>query len=199
MTKYDRDYCKPDENDRPLYCPLPLAVVIHHHDEGDDPETGEHWERDWDEKRTEVFPTDADKALMGYLPLSSDWPVDPPDGKHYERTGKIEPNGDDGYRWQYILVDDPPPEPRVFSKINLEAAVFKRGLLAKLDAFVDAQTITNEMGDTMPLRRAYNTAQTFREDHPLFAPYLAAAKQALGVDGETAEAILSEAIAVEGV
>lgn len=87
---------------------------------------------------------------------------------------------------------------RRFSKMNLEAAVFKRGLLAKLDAFVDAQTITNERGDTMPLRRAYNTAQIFREDHPLFAPYLAAAKQALGVDDETAEAILSEAVTVEG-
>jgi hypothetical protein len=86
----------------------------------------------------------------------------------------------------------------VFSKINLEAAVFKRGLLATLDAFVDAQTITNELGDTMPLRRAYNTAQTFREDHPLFAPYLAAAKQALGVDEETADAILAEAVATEG-
>ena len=66
MTKYDRNYCKPDENDRPLYCPLPLAVVVHYHDEGDDPETGEHWEHDWDERHTEVFPTAEDKALMGY-------------------------------------------------------------------------------------------------------------------------------------
>jgi hypothetical protein len=62
MTKYDRNYCKPDENGKPLYCPLPLAVVVHHHDEGDDPETGEHWESDWDERRTEVFPTAEDKA-----------------------------------------------------------------------------------------------------------------------------------------
>ena len=63
MTKYDRNFCKPDENDKPLYCPLPLAVVIHHHEEGDDPETGEHWEHDWDERRTEVFPTDPTTPL----------------------------------------------------------------------------------------------------------------------------------------
>ena len=149
--------------------------------------------------RKVYYPKSVHCKIAGYLPLSPDYPVDPaPDGQHWERTDKIEPNGDVGYKWVYRLVDNPPPRPRVFSKINLEAAVFKRGLLATLDAFVDAQTITNEMGDTMPLRRAYNTAQTFREDHPLFAPYLAAAKQALGVDDETADAILAEAVATEG-
>lgn len=171
----NRKFAKPKEDFSPEYGPDALVL----------------------DGRTILAPKAAHYAKAGYLPLIDERPVDPPEGKHYERTDKIEPNGDDGYRWQYALVDNPPPASRVFSKINLEAAVFKRGLLAKLDAFVDAQTITNKMGDTMPLRRAYNTAQTFREDHPLFAPYLAAAKQALGVDGETAEAILSEAIAVE--
>jgi len=208
MTKYNRSYAKPDESLRPLYGPMPLAVVKHHHEEWDepviDPETGEptgeteHKTQDWDETYTVIHPTAADFALMGYLPLRDEFPTDPaPDGQHWERTPFIEANGNDGYRWTYALVANPPAPPRVFSKIYLEAAVFKRGLLAKLDAFVDAQTITNEMGDTMPLRRAYNTAQTFREDHPLFAPYLTAAKQALSVDDETAEAILSEAVAVE--
>ena len=202
MTIYNRNFAKPAADG------TPLGVKIPHHEEWDepviDPETGEptgeteHKTRDWVEKRTAVRPKDEEFALMGYLPLIDVRPADPPQGKHYERTGKIEANGADGYRWTYRLVDDLPPAPRVFSKMNLEAAVFKRGLLAKLDAFVDAQTIANEMGDTMPLRRAYNTAQTFREDHPLFAPYLVSAKQALGVDDETAEAILSEAVAVEG-
>lgn len=168
----NRNFAKPKADLTPEYAPD--AVVI--------------------DGRTILAPKAVHYAKVGYLPLRDERPTDAPDGKHWERQATIEPDGDDGYRWVYALVDNPPPAPRVFSKINLEAAVFRRGLLAKLDAFVDAQTITNEMGDTMPLRRAYNTAQTFREDHPLFAPYLEAAKQALGVDDATAEAILSESV-----
>lgn len=142
MTKYDRNFCKPDENGKPLYCPLPLAVVIHHHhDEGDDPETGEHWERDWDEKRTEVFPTAEDKALMGYLPLSPDYPVDPaPEGQHYERTNKIEPNGD-CYRWVYILVDNPPPPPRRWTRLSIKTALATAGMLDAARAFLSSTEI----------------------------------------------------------
>ena len=138
MTKYDRNYCKPDENMRPLYCPLPLAVVIHHHDEGDDPETGEHWESDWDEKRTEVFPTDADKALMGYLSLSPDYPVDPaPDGQHWERTDKIERDGN-GYKWVYALVDNPPPRPRRWTRLSIKTALADAHLLPAAKQFLGA-------------------------------------------------------------
>lgn len=139
-----------------------------------------------------VAPTPADFARFGWLPVVDEAAPTPPKGYHYEPRGPVAKDGAI-VRVTWELVEDPPPPPRTFSKINMEAAVFKRGLLAKLDAFVDAQTITNEMGDTMPLRRAYNTAQTFREDHPLFAPYLAAAKSALGVDDATADEILAEA------
>lgn len=141
MTKYDRNFCKPDENGKPLYCPLPLAVVIHHHDEGDDPETGEHWERDWDERRTEVFPSAEDKARMGYLPLSPDYPVDPaPEGKHYERTDKIERDGD-GYKWVYALVDNPPPPPRRWTRLSIKTALAKAGMLDAAKAFLSSTEI----------------------------------------------------------
>jgi len=141
MTKYDRNYCKPDENGRPLFCPLPLAVVIHHHDEGTDPETGEHWESDWDERRTEVFPTAEDKALMGYLPLVDAAPADPPEGKHYERTDKIEANGADGYKWVYILVDNPPPPPRRWTRLSIKTALAQAGMLDAARAFLSATEI----------------------------------------------------------
>lgn len=72
-----------------------------------------------------------------------------------------------------MLVDDPPPLPRVFSKLYLELALFKAGLLQAVDAFIDTQTITNEQGETMPLRRAYTTALTFSEDNEYFATFLA--------------------------
>ena len=142
MTKYDRNFCKPDENMRPLYCPLPLAVVIHHHDEGDDPETGEHWERDWDERRTEVFPTDEDKALMGYLPLVDELPPDfeTPDGKHYERNGEIVRDGD-CYKWVYVLVDNPPPPPRRWTRLSIKTALAQAGMLDAAKAYLSATEI----------------------------------------------------------
>lgn len=141
MTKYDRNFCKPDENGKPLYCPLPLAVVIHHHDEGDDPETGEHWERDWDERRTEVFPTAEDKARMGYLPLVDAAPVDPaPDGQHYERNGEIVRDGD-GYKWVYALADNPPPPPRRWSRLSIKTALATAGMLDAARQFLSASEI----------------------------------------------------------
>jgi hypothetical protein len=137
MTIYDRKFAKPDENGRPLYCPLPLAIVIHHHDEGINPETGEHWENDWDERRTEVFPSAEDKALMGYLPLSPDAPIDPPEGKHYERTDKVERYGD-GYKWVYVLVPDPPPPPRRWTRLSIKTALAQAGMLDDAKAFLSS-------------------------------------------------------------
>ena len=96
MTKYDQNYCKPDENMRPLYAPAPLALDIPHHEEWDepviDPETGEptgeteHKSRDWTEHRVVIHPTAADWALAGYLPLYDEYPSEPaPEGKHWQR------------------------------------------------------------------------------------------------------------------
>ena len=142
MTKYDRNFCKPDENMRPLYCPLPLAVVIHHHEEGVDPETGEHWEHDWDERRTEVFPTAEDKARMGYLPLVDELPPDfeTPDGKHYERNGEIVRDGD-CYKWVYVLVPNPPPPPRRWTRLSIKTALAQARMLDAARAFLSASEI----------------------------------------------------------
>ena len=78
--------------------------------------------------RTILAPKAAHYARAGYLPLSPDWPVDPPQGKHYERTGTIEPDGADGYRWVYRLVDDPPPPPRMFETADLVEALMEEGV-----------------------------------------------------------------------
>lgn len=196
MTKYDRNFCKPDENGKPLYCPLPLAVVIHHHDEWDepvlDPETGEptgeteHKTADWDERRTEVFPTDADKALMGYLPLSPDYPVDPaPEGQHWERTGKIEPNDGDGYRWVYVLVDNPPPPQRVFDKYKLVDALMEAGVWNHVEAWLK---------ETPNAWTRALMAPDISEDEPLLAQGIDAVKELLGLTDEQVEAILAASV-----
>lgn len=129
----------------------------------------------------------------GYLPLHDTDPGLHEQGKHWQRTGKIK-DADTYYFWEYVLVDDPPPPPRVFSKFWMELALFKAGLLQAVDEFIDSQTITNEQGETMPLRRAYSTALTFSEDNEYFDSFLAAIKSTLGIDDATAEAILSASV-----
>ena len=83
----------------------------------------------------------------------------------------------------------------MFSKLKLEDELFKRGLLSTLDAFIDSQEITNEFGQKMPLRRKYDTALTFSDEHPLFLQFIEVAKQVLGIDDETAKEILDNSIA----
>lgn len=203
MIKYNHDYAKPDANGYPLYAPIPLVLHIPHHEEWDedvlDPETGEptgetmHRESDWIEDKYVQQPTAADWAQARYLPLYDTDPGLHEQDKHWQRTGKIK-DADTYFFWEYVLVDDPPPPPRVFSKLKLELALFKAGLLPAVDTFIDAQTITNEKGETMPLRRAYSTALTFAEDNEYFAPFLSAVKTALGIDDATADAILSASV-----
>ena len=139
--------------------------------------------------RTILAPKAAHYARVGYLPLSSDYPVDPPQGKHYERTGKIEPDGAGDYRWVYRLVDDPPPPPRTFSKLKLYAALSAANLWDTLKAWLEAQTY-----EGMNAWEAFSLAQELAEDHPMFAKWFSAAKTALGVDDATAEELLTKCV-----
>lgn len=139
--------------------------------------------------RTILAPKAAHYARAGYLPLSPDYPVDPPQGKHYQRTDKIEPNGADGYRWTYTLVDDPPPPPRTFSKLKLYAVLSAANLWDALKAWLEAQTY-----EGMNAWEAFSLAQELTEDHPMFAKWFSAAKTALGVDDATAEELLAKCV-----
>ena len=138
--------------------------------------------------RTILAPKTAHYARAGYLPLSPDYPVDPPQGKHYQRTDKIELNGADGYRWTYTLVDDPPP-PRTFSKLKLYAVLSAANLWDALKAWLEAQTC-----EGMNAWMAFSLAQELTEDHPMFAKWYSAAKTALGVDDATAEELLARCV-----
>ena len=139
--------------------------------------------------RTILAPKAAHYARAGYLPLSPDWPVDPPQGMHYERTGTIEPDGAGGYRWQYRLVDDPPPPPRTFSKLKLYAVLSAANLWDALKAWLEAQTY-----EGMNAWTAFSLAQELTEDHPMVAAWFSAAKTALDVDDATAEELLAKCV-----
>ena len=206
MTRTNRNYAKPDENGYPVFPQVPLAYDIPHHEEWYepviDPETGEptgeteHKSADWTEHKKILQPTAADFAAAGFLPLHDRLPSDPaPEGQHYAKTGKITLAESRYYIYAYTLVPDPAPPPRVFSKLYLELALFKAGLLDAVDAYIESKTIEDkETGKTMPLRRAYSTALTFSEDNEYFAPFLADIKTTLGIDDATAEAILSASV-----
>ena len=108
--------------------------------------------------------------------------------------------GDSHYRIVHNLKAAQPPEDdgqkpcRIFSKLALESALFAEGLLEPVDAFIDSLIITNEFGQTMPLRRLYDTALEFSEDHPDFARVLAGLKESLSISDEKAEEILSASV-----
>ena len=84
---------------------------------------------------------------------------------------------------------------RVFSKMYLELALFKAGLLEAVDNFIDSQTITNEQGQTLSLRRLYDTALTFSEDNEYFDKFKSELQTILGLTDEQVEEILSNCIA----
>ena len=123
--------------------------------------------------------------IAGYLPLSPDRPVDPPEGKHYERTDKIEADGADGYRWVYALVDDPPPPQRTFDKYLLVDALMKAGAWERVKAWLQSMPDAYDRAVMAP---------DISEDEPLLADGIAAAKEALGWTDEEVEELLAKCV-----
>ncbi len=74
--------------------------------------------------------------------------------------------------------------------MSLESELFQLGLLDKVDEFIDAQLVENKQGQKVPLRRFYNTAKEFREDHPLFEKYLELLKPIVGLTDVQIEQLL---------
>jgi len=144
------------------------------------------------DKTTIVNPTAEQYAtLRDAYPKGEDAPIpEPQEGKIVEYGG-YELGDDHLWHKQWVVVDAPPQPPRTFSKLRIEDALFRAGVLDAADAFIDAQTITNEHGQTMPLRRKYQTANDFSEAHPLFAQFKAALQTELGWTDEQVEAVLA--------
>ena len=158
----NRNFAKPKADNTPEYAPDALVI----------------------DGRTILAPKAVHYATAGYLPLSPDAPVDPPQGKHYERTDKIEPNGDDGYRWVYALVDNPPPAPRVFSKLKCVAALMEAGVWQEVKNYIESAGLYD----------LYLAAQDFREDNQYFVSGKAQLMASLGWTEEQAEALLAKCV-----
>ena len=84
---------------------------------------------------------------------------------------------------------------RRISKLALESALFKLGLLDRFDAFIDSIEIENDLGQKVKARRFYDQANELRERHPLFKPYYAAGLKALGLTEDEGDALLDQCVA----
>ena len=134
--------------------------------------------------------------IAGYLPLSPDYPVDPPEGKHYERTDKIEPNGADGYKWVYTLVDNPPPPPRRWTRLSIKTALATAGMLDAARAFLASVTIAGSYTAWEALTDC-DYIEEFYPDAEKWSALLDGAAVALGKTREEIDAFL-DAIPTEG-
>ena len=136
------------------------------------------------EGRTILAPKAPHYLAAGYLPLSPDYPVDPPQGKHYERTGTIEPDGAGGYRWVYRLVDDPPPPPRVFETADLVEALMEEGVWDTARAWIVEQGMLDLVLAT----------KEFDEENANFQAGKEALQTALGWTDEEVEELLAKCV-----
>jgi len=124
----------------------------------------------------------------GYVPVVTAYPAEPAsEGKHWEASGWEADST--SVRRTYTAVDNPPPPPRLFSKLKLYAALAQAGLWDALVAWLQSQAVEGVNAYT-----AFDLAQELSEAHPLFASWYAAAKQVLGVTDEQAEAILAASV-----
>lgn len=137
--------------------------------------------------RMVLHPSPAQAAALGAYPRNDDAPaLTPHEGKTAVEDGWEVRDGE----WvrTYRYEDAPPPPPRVFSKLRLYGALAEAGLWERFEAWLKTQTISGRNGWT-----AFSLAQNITDDHPLFGPIFSAAKEALGMDDATAEAMLAAA------
>ena len=78
-------------------------------------------------------------------------------------------------------------QPTRYSRLKLYAAIAQMGKWDALETWLKGQTINGVNAYT-----AFLIANDLRTDHPLFMQYFTAAKQVLGVDDATADAILAQ-------
>lgn len=145
--------------------------------------------------RKVYFPKAVHCRIAGYLPLSPNYPVDPPEGKHWKRTDKIERDGD-GYKWVYTLVDNPPPPPRRWTRLDILTALGESDMFDAAFAYLNRVEVKPHITAWLGL----NTANYIEEGYPdaeKWSALLDGAAVALGKTREEIDAFLA-AIPTEG-
>lgn len=115
-------------------------------------------------------------------------PPQPPEGKVVASVAYRYDELNNEVVADYTYKDAPKPV-RVFSKLKLYGALTQAGLWDAFEAWLKTQTINGVNAYT-----AFSLAQDLNDENPMFLSVVDDAKQALGVDDETVEAILSASI-----
>lgn len=129
-------------------------------------------------------PAEQYAELRDAYPKGEDAPLpEPQEGKVAVYGGYA--LGEDG-KWhkQWVLVDAPPPPPRVFSKLKVVAALRQANVWDTVKQYI----IDHDLYDL------YLAAQEFAEDNEYFVSGKAALQTALGWTDEQVEAVLQEAV-----
>jgi hypothetical protein len=167
MTKVNRNYCKPDADMKPIYAPATFRY------NGKD-----YW-----------HPEKEDFAQVGYLPLEDSVMPTPPEGKRWERNGKIYSH-ESGYAWDYELVDNPPPPPRRWTRLSIKTALAQAGMLDAARQFLSA----SEIATGYTAWEALTDCDYIEEGYPdakKWSALLDGAAQALGKTREEIDAFLT--------
>lgn len=114
----NRNFAKPREDMTPEYAPDVLEI----------------------NGRKVYSPKAVHCKIAGYLPLVDSVMPTPPEGKHWERNGKIYSH-EGGYAWDYELVDNPPPPPRRWTRLSIKTALAKAQMLDAARQFLSATEI----------------------------------------------------------
>ena len=115
-------------------------------------------------------------------------PAQPPEGKVVASVTYRYDESENAVVADYTYEDAPKPV-RVFSKLKLYGALSQAGLWDAFEAWLKTQTINGVNAYT-----AFSLAQDLNDENPMFLSVVEAAKQALGVDDATVEAILEASI-----
>ena len=115
------------------------------------------------------------------------FPPSPPEGKVLASTTYVVEDNQVVAEYEY---EDAPVPVRTFSKLKLYGALVQLGLWDNIETWLKGQTIHGVNAYT-----AFMMAQDLNDQNPMFHDCYEAVKQVLGIDDQTAEAILNSAIA----
>lgn len=133
--------------------------------------------------------------IAGYLPLEDSVMPTPPEGKHWERNGKIYSH-ESGYAWDYELVDNPPSPPRRWTRLDILTALGESDMFDAAVAYLNRIEVKPHITAWLGL----NTANYIEEGYPdaeKWDALLNGAAVALGKTREEIDAFL-DAIPTEG-
>lgn len=125
---------------------------------------------------------------LGFLPFDETPAPEPREGYHEEARYAV---ADGRIVQSWVEVANPPPPPRVFSKLKLKGAIATAGLLPAFKEMLAGM----EVAPGYTAQEAFDDAVNLSEAHPKFADAVAVAKQILPVTDEQIEAILAASVA----